>query len=52
MKAIGIILAGGKSKKMGVLTERRALAAMPIAGSYRLVDFAISSMSHSIIPVL
>jgi len=47
MKAIGIILAGGKSKKMGVLTERRALAAMPIAGSYRLIDFAISSMSHS-----
>ena len=47
MKAIGIVLAGGKSKRMGVLTERRALPAMPIAGSYRLIDFALSSMSNS-----
>ncbi len=47
MKTIGIILAGGNSKKLGALSERRAVAAMPVAGSYRAIDFALSSMSNS-----
>ena len=47
MKAIGIILAGGNSYRMRELTNRRAIAAMPIAASYRAVDFALSSMSNS-----
>ena len=47
MKTIGIILAGGNSKKLGALSERRAVAAMPVAGSYRAIDFALSNMSNS-----
>lgn len=47
MRAVGIILAGGNSDKMGDLTNKRAVAAMPIAGSYRSIDFALSNMSNS-----
>lgn len=47
MKAVGIILAGGNSNKMRELTHKRAVAAMPIAGSYRAIDFALSNMSNS-----
>ncbi|MDD6195908.1 glucose-1-phosphate adenylyltransferase subunit GlgD [[Clostridium] aminophilum] len=47
MRAIGIILAGGNSKRMRELSDRRAIAAMPMAGNYRSVDFALSSMSNS-----
>ena len=36
MKAIGIILAGGNSNRMKELSRKRAVAAMPIAGSYQI----------------
>ena len=47
MRAIGIILAGGNNHRMKELTKKRAVSAMPIAGSYRSIDFALSSMSNS-----
>ena len=47
MRAIGIILAGGNSSRMKELTRNRAAAALPIAGAYRSIDFALSSMSNS-----
>ena len=47
MRAIGIILAGGKANRMKELAHRRAIGAMPIAGSYRAIDFALSNMSNS-----
>ena len=47
MRAIGIILAGGNNNKMKELSYKRAIAAMPIAGSYRSIDFALSNMSNS-----
>ncbi len=47
MRAIGIILAGGNNHRMRELSQKRAIAAMPIAGSYRSIDFALSSMSNS-----
>lgn len=47
MRAVGIILAGGNSYRMRELSNKRAIAAMPIAGSYRSIDFALSSMSNS-----
>ena len=40
MRALGIILAGGNSNKMGELSAKRAVAAMPITGGYRAIDFA------------
>ena len=47
MRAIGIILAGGNNHRMKELTRKRAVAAMPIAGSYRSIDFALSNMTNS-----
>jgi len=47
MRAIGIILAGGKNERLKELTYSRALAAMPVAGSYRAIDFALSNMTNS-----
>ncbi|MCD8327342.1 MAG: glucose-1-phosphate adenylyltransferase subunit GlgD [Lachnospiraceae bacterium] len=47
MRAIGIILAGGSSYRMKVLAQNRAVSAMPVAGSYRAIDFALSNMSNS-----
>lgn len=49
MRAMGIILAGGgaKQSRMGELAGRRAVAAMPIAGSYRSIDFSLSNMTNS-----
>ncbi|MBE5870873.1 MAG: glucose-1-phosphate adenylyltransferase subunit GlgD [Lachnospiraceae bacterium] len=47
MRAIGIILAGGNNYRMKELSQKRAIAAMPVAGSYRSIDFALSNMSNS-----
>ncbi|BAK47133.1 MAG: glucose-1-phosphate adenylyltransferase subunit GlgD [Lachnospiraceae bacterium] len=47
MKAIGIILAGGNNFRMRELSAKRAIAAMPVGGSYRCVDFALSNMTNS-----
>ncbi|MBO5460458.1 MAG: glucose-1-phosphate adenylyltransferase subunit GlgD [Ruminococcus sp.] len=47
MKAVGIVLAGGNNKKMQELTTRRAVPAMPVAVSYRAIDFALSNMMNS-----
>lgn len=47
MKALGIILAGGNSYRMQELSKKRAIAAMPVAGSCRCIDFALSNMTNS-----
>lgn len=47
MRAIGIILAGGNNHRMKELSQKRAISAMPIAGCYRSIDFALSNMSNS-----
>ena len=47
MKALGLILAGGNNHRMQELSSKRAIAAMPIGGSYRCIDFALSNMSNS-----
>lgn len=47
MRAIGIILAGGNSKRMKELSNKRAISAMPVGGSYRSIDFSLSNMSNS-----
>ena len=47
MRAIGIILAGGNNNRMRELSDKRAIAAMPVAGSYRSIDFALSNMASS-----
>lgn len=47
MRAIGIVLAGGNNSRMRELSNKRATAAMPIAGSFRSIDFVLSNMSNS-----
>ena len=43
----GIILTDDKDTQLGILTEKRATAAMPMAGRYRLIDFILSCMVNS-----
>lgn len=47
MRALGIVLAGGNSNRMKELSQRRATAAMPVAGGFRAIDFVLSNMSNS-----
>lgn len=47
MRAIGIILAAGNNKMIKELSNKRAIAALPVAGSYRAIDFALSNMTNS-----
>ncbi len=47
MRAIGIVLAGGNNHRMKELSQKRAICAMPVAGSYRSIDFVLSNMSNS-----
>ncbi len=47
MKALGIILAGGKNQRLDKLTNSRVSSAIPIASSYRAIDFALSNMTNS-----
>lgn len=46
-KALVMILAGGKGSRLETLTEERAKPALPFAGTYRLIDFALSNCVHS-----
>jgi glucose-1-phosphate adenylyltransferase len=46
-RVVAFVLAGGRVKEMGALTYRRAKAALPIAGGYRIIDFAMSNLATS-----
>ena len=46
-KTLALILAGGEGSRLEALTARRAKPAMPFAGVYRLIDFALSNCMHS-----
>lgn len=46
-KAFAMILAGGASESLSVLTETRAEPALPFAGKYRIVDFVLSNLVNS-----
>ncbi len=43
----GIILANETDIHLGALTEKRSVAALPMGGRYRLVDFIMSNMVNS-----
>ena len=44
---MGLIFTGENDIHLGELTSLRAVAALPIAGRYRVIDFQLSSMVHS-----
>lgn len=46
-KVLALILAGGAGSRLDVLTAERAKPVMPFAGTYRLIDFALSNCMHS-----
>ena len=40
-------MAGGNNNRMGELSRKRAIPAMPVGGSFRCIDFVLSNMSNS-----
>jgi glucose-1-phosphate adenylyltransferase len=47
MKVKAIILAGGEGTRLATLTAKRAKPAVPFAGKYRIIDFALSNCVNS-----
>ena len=46
-KVLAVVLAGGEGKRLMPLTADRAKPAVPFAGIYRLIDFALSNVVNS-----
>jgi glucose-1-phosphate adenylyltransferase len=46
-KVLAVILAGGEGKRLSVLARERAKPAVPFAGKYRIIDFALSNCVNS-----
>jgi glucose-1-phosphate adenylyltransferase len=44
---LSIVLAGGEGKRLMPLTLDRAKPAVPFAGQYRLIDFALSNLANA-----
>ena len=44
---LALVLAGGEGRRLWPLTADRAKPAVPMAGRYRLIDFALSNMVNS-----
>lgn len=47
MKALALILAGGRGSRLDILSEKRSKPAVPFAGKFRIIDFALSNCSNS-----
>lgn len=47
MKTRTVILAGGEGARLSVLTAKRTKPAVPFAGKYRIIDFALSNCVNS-----
>ena len=47
MKTRAIILAGGEGARLSALTAKRTKPAVPFAGKYRIIDFALSNCVNS-----
>ncbi|HEX3622140.1 MAG TPA: glucose-1-phosphate adenylyltransferase [Acidimicrobiales bacterium] len=46
-RILSIVLAGGEGKRLFPLTADRAKPAVPFAGHYRLIDFALSNLANA-----
>jgi glucose-1-phosphate adenylyltransferase len=47
MNVLSLVLAGGRGTGLGLLTGQRAKPAVPFAGKYRVIDFALSNLVRS-----
>jgi len=46
-RVLSMVLAGGEGKRLFPLTADRAKPAVPFAGHYRLIDFALSNLANA-----
>ncbi len=46
-KVLAVILAGGQGERLSLLSHKRAKPAVPFAGKYRIIDFALSNCVNS-----
>jgi glucose-1-phosphate adenylyltransferase len=46
---LAIVLAGGQGERLSLLSQKRAKPAVPFAGKYRIIDFALSNCVNSAI---
>jgi glucose-1-phosphate adenylyltransferase len=44
---LAVILAGGMGERLSILSQGRAKPAVPFAGKYRIIDFALSNCVNS-----
>lgn len=47
VRALCVVLAGGRGSRLGPLTTGRAKPSLPVGGNYRLIDIALSNATHS-----
>jgi glucose-1-phosphate adenylyltransferase len=47
LRTLALILAGGETPALSVLTAERSEAAVPFAGKYRIIDFTLSNCVNS-----
>ncbi|MEX5273620.1 sugar phosphate nucleotidyltransferase [Kocuria sp. CPCC 205235] len=47
---LALVLAGGKGSRLGALTDNVVKPALPVGGTYRLIDISLSNLAHSHIP--
>jgi glucose-1-phosphate adenylyltransferase len=46
-KVLAVIMAGGQGERLSLLSKKRAKPAVPFAGKYRIIDFALSNCVNS-----
>ena len=47
METLALILAGGRGSRLDILSEERSKPAVPFAGKFRIIDFALSNCCNS-----
>src|SRR5829696_9947698 len=46
-EVLAVVLAGGRGEGLSLLTQDRAESAVPFAGKFRIIDFALSNCVNS-----
>jgi len=46
-RVLAMILAGGASERLSILSAERAKPAVPFGGKYRIIDFTLSNCANS-----
>ena len=47
METLALILAGGRGSRLDILSDKRSKPAVPFAGKFRIIDFALSNCTNS-----